>query len=161
MEDDRAIRDVLARVGYTADDCEDDAFVALFTDDGGIRLSNPKAKEAFGGDGFAEWQGRDGVHEFITHPKGHHRPELYGKSMHLHGNNLVTRIDGDEATAGSYGAALVAGDDGVSVLSAGNNHWRLRRVDGRWLLVERRGTSLGDEYFASNLDETKRQEVES
>lgn len=153
LEDDRAIRDVLSRYGYTADTCKDDAFVDLYTADGAIKVAaSAKAREAFGADEWVVYEKTDGIRRFITHPKGHHRPELYGKSMHLQGNNLTTEIDGDEAVASSYQVALVAREDGPSVLSAGNNQWQLRRVDGQWRIKERRGAYLGDEHFATNLD---------
>jgi hypothetical protein len=152
LEDDRAIRDLLARYGYTADNCEDEAFVELYTDDGAITVSaNAKARAAFGGDEWVVWRDRDGIRRFITHPQGHHRPELYGKSMHLQGNNLTTEIHGDEAVAGGYQVALVADDGGTRVLSAGNNRWQLRKVDGRWLIRERRAAYLGDDHFITNL----------
>jgi hypothetical protein len=154
LEDDRALRSLLARYGYTADNCDDEGFVNLYTEDGSIKLSNPGAGDVFGGSDFVEWSGRDGVRAFITHPEGHHSPALYGKSMHLHGSNLVTHIDGDEAVADSYGVAIVKNDQGVSLISAGNNQWQFRRVDGKWLIKQRRGASLGDDKFASNLDAT-------
>lgn len=152
LEDDRAIRDLLAQYGYTADNCQDEAFVELYTDDGAITVSaNAKARAAFGSDEWVEWRDKEGIRRFITHPRGHHRPELYGRSMHLQGNNLVTDISGDEAVARGYQVALVADDGGTRVLSAGNNRWRLRRVDGRWLIEERRGAYLGDSHFTTNL----------
>ena len=154
LEDDRAIRDVLSRYGFTADGCKDEAFVDLYTEDGAIRVARGKrGGKEFGGEGWSEWKDKEGIRQFITHPQGHHRPELYGKSMHLQGNNLVTEIDGDQAIARSYQVAIVAGDDGVRVLSAGNNQWQLRKVDGNWLIHERRGAYLGDDKFTSNVDE--------
>jgi hypothetical protein len=152
LEDDRAIRDLLAQYGYTADSCQDEAFVELYTDDGAIKVSaNARARAAFGGGEWVVWRDRDGIRRFITHPQGHHRPELYGKPMHLQGNNLTTDIHGDEAAASGYQVALVADGNGTKVLSAGNNRWRLRKVDGRWLITERRGAYLGDDHFTTNL----------
>jgi hypothetical protein len=153
LEDDRAIRDLLARYGFTADNCQDEAFTELYTADGAIRVAaNAKAREAFGVGEWIEYENRDGIHRFITHPKGHHRPELYGRSMHLQGNNLVTYVDGDEAVASSYQVAIAVDADGTRVLSAGNNQWQLRKVDGSWLIRERRGAYLGDDKFTTNLE---------
>ena len=154
LEDDRAIRDLLARYGYMADNCDDEGFVNLYTDDGAISLSISKAAAASMGTDAAVWTGKDAVREFITHPQGHHSPELYGKSMHLHGNNLVTHVHGDDAVADSYGVALATADGKTTIVSAGNNQWQLRRVGGRWLIRERRGATLGDDQFAKNLDAT-------
>lgn len=153
LEDDREIRDVLARYGYTADNCEDEAFIDLYTDDGAIKVSRGRRGGAdFAGEGWTVWNEKEGLRRFITHPQGHHRPELYGKSMHLQGNNLVTHISGDEAVAHSYQVAIVAEDGSVRMLSAGNNQWQLRRVDGKWRIRERRGAYLGDDHFISNID---------
>jgi hypothetical protein len=154
LEDDREIRDLLARYGYMADNCDDEGFVNLYTDDGAIALSISKEAAAAMGTDAAVWRGKDAVREFITHPQGHHSPQLYGKSMHLHGNNLVTHIHGDEAVADSYGIAVATADGENTIVSAGNNQWRLQRVDGRWLIRERRGATLGDDQFATNLDAT-------
>ena len=152
LEDDRAIRDLLARYGFTADNCQDEAFVALYTEDGHIKVAaNERARANFGVGEWIEYENREGVRAFITHPKGHHSPALYGKSMHLQGNNLVTYIAGDEAVASGYQVAIAVGDDGPRVLSAGNNEWQLQRVDGDWLIKERRGAYLGDDKFTTNL----------
>ena len=153
LEDDRAIRDLLAAYGYTADNCQDEAFVDLYTDDGAIRVTaNAKAKAVFGDNDWVVYENKDGIRRFITHPKGHHSPALYGKSMHLQGNNLTTEIDGDEAVAKGYQVAIAADENGTRVLSAGNNTWQLRKVDGRWRIKERRGAYLGDDKFTTNLD---------
>jgi len=153
LEDDRAIRDLLAAYGYTADNCQDEAFVDLYTDDGAIRVvANAKARANFGVDEWIVYEGKDGIRGFITHPKGHHSPALYGKSMHLQGNNLTTEIDGDEAVAKGYQVAIAADENGTRVLSAGNNTWQLRRTDGQWRIRERRGAYLGGDKFTTNLD---------
>ncbi len=67
---------------------------------------------------------------------------------------MVTHVDGDEAVANSYQFAIAVGDNGVRLLSAGNNQWQLRKVDGKWYIKERRGAYLGDEFFTGNMDAT-------
>lgn len=152
LEDDRAIRDLLSRYGFTADNCQDEAFVRLYTDDGRIKVAaSEKAKANFGVDEWIEYQDHEGIRDFITHPKGHHSPQLYGKSMHLQGNNFVTHIRGDEAIACGYQVAIAVDENGPRVLSAGNNEWQLRRIDGEWRIKERRGAYLGDDKFTTNL----------
>src|SRR5207253_7128908 len=80
LEDDRAIRDLLARYGFTADNCQDEAFVQLYTDDGRIKVAaNANARANFGVDEWIEYENHEGIRTFITHPKGHHSPQLYGK----------------------------------------------------------------------------------
>jgi hypothetical protein len=149
IEDQREIASLIARYGTTADTDDDDGFVDLYTDDGAITTWSDRAERA------ASWEGKDQVRAFITDPEGHRRPELHGKSMHLHGNNLEIDVQADRAAATSYGVTLVKGDDGVRVLSAAGNHWDLRRVDGAWRIKERRNASLGDGRFAANLESSR------
>ena len=53
LEEDRAIRDLLARYGFTADTCQDEAFVELYTSDGRMKVAaNANARKNFGVD---EW----------------------------------------------------------------------------------------------------------
>jgi len=151
LEDERAIRDLLSRYGYTADSCKDEAFVDLYTEDGSMKLSLRPSE--FTDETIAVWKGRDQIRAFITNPQGHHSPALYGRSMHVN-DNIVVHIDGDEAVANSYQFAIAVAEPGVKVLSAGNNQWQFRKVDGEWQIKERRGAYLGDEFFESNMDAT-------
>ena len=152
LEEDRAIRDLLARYGFTADNCQDEAFVELYTNDGRMKVAaNENARKNFGVDEWVEYDGHDGIRAFITHPRGHHSPALYGKSMHLQGNNLVTYVDGDEAAASGYQVAIAVDQDGARLVSAGNNEWQFRKVGGQWRIKERRGAYLGDDKFTTNL----------
>ena len=145
LEDDRAIRDLLARYGYMADTGREEAFVNLYTDDGALRLTANVS--GAGDDGFNEWHGKDAIREFNALRRGHHR-------MHIQGPNLVTYIDGDEAVANGYQFAIGKEDGVVKLISAGNNQWSFRRVDGAWYIKERRGTYLGDAQFDDNMDAT-------
>ena len=67
---------------------------------------------------------------------------------------MVTHVDGDEAVANSYQFAIAVDENGVRLLSAGNNQWQLRKIDGKWYIKERRGAYLGDEAFTGNMDAT-------
>jgi hypothetical protein len=150
LEDEREIRELLSRYGYTADTCKDEAFVELYTEDGAMKLSMPNAPSD---DPIVVWEGRDRVREFITNPAGHHSARLYGKSMHVN-DNMVTHVEGDEAVANSYQFAIAVDENGVRLLSAGNNQWQLRKIDGQWHIKERRGAYLGDAFFTANMDAT-------
>jgi len=151
LEDEREIRELLSRYGFTADTCNDEAFVQLYTEDGTMKLSLPNSP--LSDDPIGVWQGQDRVREFITNPIGHHSARLYGKSMHVN-DNTVTHVDGDEAVANSYQFAIVVDESGVKLMSAGNNQWQLRKVDGKWYIKERRGAYLGDDLFTGNMDAT-------
>lgn len=153
LEDVRAVEDLLSQCMFETDTCHDEAFVDLFAQDGEIKLIlRAEAAEALGsGDNTIVWSGRDGVRDFITHPKGHHSPELYGRSIHLNAHT-VTQLRGDQAVANTYQFELVLDDGGLKVISAGNNQWTLHKESGTWLVRERRGAYLGDDTFNANLD---------
>ena len=88
--------------------------------------------------GIRRWEGRVGLTEFITDPTGHKHPDQYGKRMHVQGNNVVCHIKGDEAIVNSYSIVLLRKGDDVTLNSAGNNEWAMRKVNGKWLIKERR-----------------------
>jgi uncharacterized protein (TIGR02246 family) len=153
LEDDRAIRSLLARYGFTADTSNDEAYVQLYTEDGAINLTFPGG-EANGQETVVVWTGKDQVREFITQRGLHHQPGHDGKLMHVQGNNLVTHINGDAAVVNSYSVVLKDDSEGISVTSAGNNQWLLEKVDGTWLIKERRRREIGGQGYTANLDAT-------
>jgi hypothetical protein len=149
LEDEREIRELLSRYGFNADCRRDDKYVDLYTDDGVVDLGE-------GGAGRGRpfrWEGKEAIRQFIADPEGHHREDVYGRSMHLQGNNVVTHIQGDEALVNSYSIALTASPD-LRMLTAGNNLWRLKKIDGKWLFQERRRRVLGSEDYIANVDDT-------
>jgi hypothetical protein len=150
LEDDRAIRELLARYAYNADGCRDEAYVQLYTEDGAMDLS--------GGQGnVRRWQGHEALREFITDTTGHQAPGFYGRAMHVQGNNVVTHIDGDDAIVNSYSIVLAGDPNGgpkISLFSAGNNQWTLKKQGGKWLIKERRRRHIGDDWYITNLDAT-------
>jgi hypothetical protein len=152
LEDDRAIREVLARYGYNADGCRDEAYIALYTDDGVMNLTVGPGTPHY--KGVMVWKGKDELRQFITDPGAHHRPGFYGHSMHVQGNNIVTHIDGDQAVVNSYSIVLHDDDGNLRLQSAGNNQWQLKKVDGQWLIQERRRRQVGDGHYTGNLDAT-------
>src|SRR6516162_5565016 len=99
LEDDKAIREVLARYGYNADQGRDNAYVNLFTEDGVLDLSTGPGRP--GGNSpenagkpspdeevVVRYDGHDAIRGFITNPKGHKAIE--GQCLHVMGNNLTT-----------------------------------------------------------------------
>jgi hypothetical protein len=147
LENERAIRELLARYGFNADCCRDEAYIDLYAEDGAIEVSS--------GDDTFRCEGKDQIRGFITDPKGHSAPGFYGKAMHVQGNNVVSHIRGDEATVNSY-SIVFHGDGSMTpkLLTAGNNQWELRKVGGRWLIKERRRRNVGDDRYINNLDAT-------
>jgi hypothetical protein len=146
LEDERAIRELLARYGYNADCCRDKEYIDLYTDDGAIDIS------MWGG--TIRWQGKQQLWDFITKPDGHHAVDFYGKAMHVQGNNVKIHIFGDNAIANSYSMVLVGAETDVRLFRGGNIQWTLRKVDGTWLIKEKRLRFVGDSLYIKNLDAT-------
>jgi hypothetical protein len=147
LEDERAIRELLARYGYNADCCRDQEYIDLYTEDGAIELRTNE------GDGM-RFQGAKELREFITNPAGHSEPSFYGKSMHVQGNNLTVHLSGESAKVNSYSFVFKADGNNFRPFSAGNNQWTLRKVGGKWLIQERRRYQMGGNLYTKNLDAT-------
>ena len=148
LEDERELRELLARYGYNADVRRDEAYVDLYTEDGVMNLGSGVRP------GIRRWEGRAGLTEFITDLTGHKHPDQYGKRMHVQGNNVVCHIKGDEAIVNSYSIVLLRKGDDVTLNSAGNNEWAMRKVNGKWLIKERKRRHIAGEDYHENLEAT-------
>jgi SnoaL-like domain len=138
LEDDRAIRQLLARYGFSADMEWDEVYVDLFTDDGAIDGA------IVGTAGRLE--GRADIEETINKSRDHGWIE--GRSMHVQGNNLTTHIEGENAVAESYSFAFVREEGGMQLFTCNANRWTLKKIDGAWRIRERLIRSPGtDEYL--------------
>lgn len=143
LEDDKQIREVLSRYGFTADGGRDQEYVDLYTDDGSM---NSITTMAFGSgyDGAIVFNGKNEIMNFITDPKAH--KAIQGRCMHIQGNNLATVISEDEARASSYSFVLIKtseSDESISIRSSGFNVWTLKKTDGKWLIKERMRRPIG------------------
>lgn len=148
LEDERKIRELLSRYGFNADCHRHQAWVDLYTDDGVFDLSVGNAGKI---EGVLHLEGKRALTDFITRS----RPaDLWGKVMHCQGNNVVAHIDGEEAVVDSYSLVVQGDGPNVSLVSAGNNQWRMRKVNGKWLFKERRRRQIGDPDYTTNLDAT-------
>jgi len=132
LEHERELRELLARYSFTADLGRTREYADLYTEDGAIDLR---------GQNMPRFEGRESIYaDFINGPKASSRA---GKAFH-HAAPTVFFIDGDEAEAEGYSLMWVLEDDGsVEVRNANYSHWRFRRVDGRWYIVERVVRLLG------------------
>jgi SnoaL-like domain len=138
-EDDRAIRQLLARYGFNADRVgRGEAYVSLYTEDGAIDISNTQ-----------RWEGHAALLDFITNPQVHGR--VVGRTMHVLGNNLVTHIEGSVATAEGYSIVLIRERDGIHILTCNANRWSLEKIAGGWYIRERVIRPLGSDEFATVL----------
>lgn len=141
LEDDNAIREVLARYGFYADAGLDDDYLALFTDDCVMDVSSGKSPEPYK---VIRWDGIAALRDFLTTRTSEHDDGFVGRSMHAHGNNLTVRVENDTAVAHSYSLILHQGESTpVTLLGASINEWRLAKQDGNWKIKERKRRMLG------------------
>ena len=150
LENERAIRDILARFGYVMDFGGIDEFVDLFTTDGAIDIS---MGVSYGEHAVSErWEGSDRLREFLVDPEGRWDKTWYGNVMHVQGNNLEITITGDQALATGYALSLISRDGSLSIIGASANRWHLQKAWGRWRIKERKLRAVGhDEYAAMVL----------
>jgi hypothetical protein len=148
LEDDREIRELLARYGYNADLGRSDAYVRLFAEDGALDVANDRTwmqgldAVEMGGAGedlepddvVVRHQGHEALRRFIDDATNH--KVIEGRSLHLMDQNLVTRIQGDAATAESYNMTLVRKGSQIVLFNASINRWTLARIEGRWRIRE-------------------------
>jgi hypothetical protein len=157
LEDDRAIRELLARYGFNADQGRTEAYVDMYTEDGALDLSRGPgqlqkepgsvAKDEPQHEELVRFEGHDALHGFITDPEGHKR--LEGACLHFMGNNLKTRIDGDQAVAESYNLTLLRRGTEFVLFNAAVNRWTLRKVDGEWKIKECKRRRPGTAEFGN------------
>jgi SnoaL-like domain len=144
LEDDKAMRELLARYGYNADQGRSEAYVQLFTEDGALDLTSGPGRVDHGlmppsgpppdREVVMRHGGQDALRRFITDSKGHKAIE--GNCLHFMGNNLTTEISGDSAIAESYNMTLVRRGAEFILFNAAINRWTLVKRDGKWLIKE-------------------------
>ncbi|KUI40546.1 hypothetical protein AU198_12400 [Mycobacterium sp. GA-1199] len=127
IEDEREIERLIASYGPLVDAGEADAAADLWADDGSYDVEG--------------WHmaGREEVAAMVR--SGAHQGLIRRGCCHFLGPAVVT-VDGDDAVAVCESLLVTRHDDGFTVSRAGANHFRLRRGDGRWVIVERRTRQL-------------------
>jgi hypothetical protein len=163
LEDDKSIRELIARYGYTADQGWAEAYVNLFARDGALELSRgpgmPDRSELGPNRDFPtaevviRFDGHDALRDFITDPDGHKR--LEGSCLHFMGNNLTTHIDGDDAVAESYNFTVLRSGTSFTIYNAAINRWTLHKIDGRWRIQECKRRRPGTREYPSVLVTTE------
>lgn len=150
LENERAIRELLARFGYVMDFGSVEEFVDLFTLDGAIDIS---MGASYGEHAVSErWEGSERLREFLVDPEDRWDKTWYGNVMHVQGNNLEITITGDQALATGYALSVISRDGSLSIMGASANRWQLKEVQGRWRIKERKHRAVGhDEYAAMVL----------
>lgn len=148
LEDERELRELLSRYGFTADFGHARAYTDLFTRDGSIDAGRRL------GDGPIS--GRAAIHDFITGPA--HLAIQFSSQHHVACGPTVFYVDGDTAEAEGYSLVIVRSETekkrhraawgtgwAIEIAGANVNHWRFRRVDGQWRIVERINRPMGSE----------------
>ena len=140
LEDEREIRELLSRYGYYADACLDDDFFRLFTDDCAMDVSSGREPDPYE---VLRWEGQAAMREFLSVRTAGHGEGFAGRSLHMQGNNLAIALHGDAAIASGYSFILHQDGPQIRLKSASINEWHLRRVEGRWMIVERKRRMVG------------------
>lgn len=157
LEDERDLRDLLSRYGFTADMGHAQEYVDLFTPDGAIDAGS-RFKDG-------RMEGREAIHDFITGPA--HLAIQFSSQHHAVCGPIVFYIDGDEAQAEGYSLVIVRSERekkkhreawgtgwAIDIAGANVNRWHFRRVDGHWRIVERVNRPMGSEESRQVLTHT-------
>jgi uncharacterized protein (TIGR02246 family) len=129
------IRELIERALRYIDDYDGDALAALFAEEGVMQLA---------GMVFA---GRDAIRSMFPQPASQPWTEpgqLLKQPAAAHwSSNPVITIDDDTATAETDMIVIERDENGKAVITlAARYRDRLRRIDGRWLIVNRTGVSI-------------------
>ncbi|MFC1981826.1 nuclear transport factor 2 family protein [Chloroflexota bacterium] len=137
LEDKEAIRDLLARYCYSADFNRTDAFLDLWTEDSTF-------------DVVEEWGGPRKGKEQIRHLLNEQPQQvaINNRSQHLM-LDLLIKVDGDTATATGYCVVNVRWQGGFGLFRCSVRNFRLRRVNGRWLVHETATRLIGEPESSS------------
>lgn len=151
LEDERAIRELLSRYGYYADACLDEEYLALFTEDGAMDVSQGGTEDPYA---VLRWEGRDTLRTFLKDRTAAHGNGFAGRSLHLQGNNITVTVTGDTAVAAGYSFIFHQDGPQLKLLSASTNEWRLAKVDGVWRISLRKRRMMGSPDTAEVLTST-------
>lgn len=136
IEDERAIERSIASYGPLVDAGDADAVAALWAAGGGYDV-----------DGW-QMNSREDVAAMVRSDA--HQGLIGRGCCHFLGPAVAT-VDGDDAVAVCQSIVVTRRDDGFAVWRAGANHFRLRRIDGRWQVVQRTTRALDGNPDARQL----------
>jgi hypothetical protein len=136
IEDERAIERLIASYGPLVDAGEADAASRLWATDGTYDVEGWPMRS------------RDDVAAMVFSDE--HQGLIGSGACHFLGPAVVT-VDADDAVAVCESILVTHRGEGFSVWRAGANHFRLRRIDGRWQIVARTTRSLDGKAEAREL----------
>ncbi|MEX5637146.1 nuclear transport factor 2 family protein [Parafrankia sp. FMc2] len=140
LEEDREIRELLARYGYYADAPLDEEYFRLFTEDCVMDVSVGCGENPYE---VVRWEGLAEMRRFLGERTSQHDNGFQGRSFHVQGNNLAIKITGDDAVATGYSFILHQDGPTLRLLSASINEWAFRRDDGHWKIQMRKRRMAG------------------
>jgi hypothetical protein len=83
--------------------------------------------------------------EFISSPEGGHKKFVESRGSQHTSLNIYIRVDGETAWAECYSVVFIrTSADSFGIHTGAYNHWDFRLQDGRWRIVKRRRTPIGD-----------------
>jgi hypothetical protein len=136
IEDERAIERLIATYGPLVDAGEADATSALWAIDGSYDVEGWPMRS------------REDVAAMVRSDA--HQGLIGRGACHFLGPAVVT-VDADDAVAVCESILVTHRGDGFSVWRAGANHFRLRRIEGRWQIIERTTRTLDGKAEAREL----------
>ena len=129
LEDELAIRNVIASYGPAVDAGDGDAAASVFTDDGVYDVD------------VGLMEGRTAVRAMIG---GARHQAMVGRCAHQMGPVIVTLDDdGTHAGAVGYSRVYLQTPAGTHVYRVSFNRWWLLKRDGAWLIARRLTRTLG------------------
>jgi uncharacterized protein (TIGR02246 family) len=124
LEDRDAIHQLFVDYGRHLDAGDIDAYASLFTEDGEVMLGP-----------MGRTQGRENIHALMSRVLD----GRVGSTYHLISSPRVA-LDGDTATSEVMWTVIQRDAEGKPELTSLGRHIdKLRKVDGAWLIAERRG----------------------
>ncbi|MEH6593768.1 MAG: nuclear transport factor 2 family protein [Halioglobus sp.] len=152
VEDELAIRNLIARYGLTVDCGDADAAAALHTADcvyevvapGSGRADNERHVEA-----SLFMEGPEAIREMLN---GAGHQALVPNCAHTVGP-LSVDVNGDSASATGYSRLYHSDGEDVRLVRLGFNHWLLRREEGSWRIQRRKSCPIGSEAAQQLLKE--------
>lgn len=141
LEDEKELRELLARYGYYADAPLDEEYFGLFTDDCVMDVSAGRGENPYE---VVRWEGLVEMRRFLSERTAQHDNGFYGRSFHVQGNNLAIKITGDDdAVANGYSFIFHQDGPDLRLLSASLNEWAFRRQGGVWKIQMRKRRMAG------------------
>jgi hypothetical protein len=152
LEDKEAIRDAISRYSFNIDLGREEAYLAGWADDAILDMgatpivlegTDGEKRDISGtGDSGVAPRGKEALRQMMFDPEGANKKYIENRALHTV-CNLHVGVEGNDAWAECYSVVFIRTDSAMLPSTGGYNHWKLRRVDGDWLVVSRRRRDVG------------------